>query len=495
MAIPGLEKEQRSDDTLAKLLRLVQFSQQGQKESPVVQDAIQSYSSYIFNSFDDVELESHQAGLDNWYNENLGDLTSSEIERYELVKRRIPEHQKRYKAFDAQYAMMHDEMEEMKVLLAGGVDEEGNTVVGYNDLDNQGKALLAGTIKEKELAYIKSKELLTKQFGDLLSHPSGKFTTEFTGLNSWDDIYQLGLASIEDHVLDKNELYTISRGIDYGNLEEYNAYKGIQEQTQSDSRRFIMQDARPLIAEVNYKGKLLDDYEYIMELAESAQTNPQAQKRLNAVASSVAHSTESQTNPYAGTLPTGFSEQQFTWQQLLDQEANDLIEMYRADIQNIQGNLYQLESGFQNVSRGESLTQGMPITYSGWGGEITDPYLRYEPPKKEDGPKNKVSKMSADEKTLILDYEKDYQKKQELNKWFKDYPYTGSSPEEKKAFGTPEYYKIRTEKSSELKVLKIKWNKKQTHSYGGDTWEQKPQISAYEIYKRYNMSPIGKMFD
>jgi hypothetical protein len=232
-----------------------------------------------------------------------------------------------------------------------------------------------------------------------------------------------------------------------------------------------------------------------MELAESSQTNPEAEAQLNSIANSIAHSTESQTNPYAGTLPTGFSEQRFTWQQLLDQEANDLMQIYRADIQNIQGNLYQLEKGFQNVSRGESLTQGMPITYSGWRGEINDPYLRYEIPKNNNTPKNKVSKLTKDETNLINDYEKDYKRKKELDKWFENYPYAGSSPEEKKAINTPEFYTIRREKTAEMRALKLKWNKKQTHSQGGDTWKQKPQSLVYQIYNRNKLKPIGKMFD
>ena len=88
-----------SEDALTQLLQLSRFHQQQQKqETPVAKDAIQSYSSYIFNSFDDVEIDTHIAGLDNWYNQNLDDLTSADIERYELVKRRIPDHQKRYKS-------------------------------------------------------------------------------------------------------------------------------------------------------------------------------------------------------------------------------------------------------------------------------------------------------------------------------------------------------------------------------------------------------------
>jgi hypothetical protein len=492
---------------MTQLFQLLQESDEG--ETPVATDAMSSYSSYIFNSFKDDELNTHVNALDNWYNQNLDNLTSDDIERYDLIKRRAGEHQKRYRGFDINYNIMHDNMEEMKVLLAGGQDEDGNIIKGYNELDEQGKALMAGIIKEKELQYIQNVENLRKEYGDLLTHPSGKFTTEFTAINSWDDIYQLGLVSIEDDVLDKDELYTLSRSIEYGNLEEYNKYMGIKDQTKSDSRRLILQDAKPLIDEVNYKGKLLDDYAWITDLEQSARTNPEAQKELAAISSSVAHSTEirgsgaQQINPYASSLPSTLVNQEYTWQQLLDLEANDLMSIYHSDIERIQSSLYQLDQGHQNVSRGTSLTQGMPITFSGWGGKITDPYVRYEI-KKPVKSKNKVGSMTVSEQKLINDYEKDYQQKIQLREWFDKYPRFGDSPEEKTA--TTDYTgksaqlieelrDARNAKSAELKALKKKWFKKQEHSYGGATWDMKPQNTAYNIYKQYKLTPIGEMFE
>ena len=136
----------------------------------------------------------------------------------------------------------------------------------------------------------------------------------------------------------------------------------------------------------------------------------------------------------------------------------------------------------------------MPITFSGWEGKITDPYQRFEIPP-EDTTTNRVGTMTLDEQNLIKDYEIDFQKKQQLDKWFEDYPHFGSAPEEKAAQGTDEYFEIRKEKKAELKALKNKWNEKQEHSYGGATWNMKPQDTAYTIYQDYRLTPVGKMFD
>ena len=285
-----------------------------------------------------------------------------------------------------------------------------------------------------------------------------------------------------------------------GNLEEYNRYKGIQDQTMQDSRMILMQDARPLIAEVNYKGKLIDDYNYIMELANNASKGDvEAENQLDILGPQLVHSTEPHINPYAESLPSGYisTPVNYTWQNLLDQEANELIDFYQSSIGQIQSNLYQLDQGFQNVSRGKSLTQGMPITYSGWGGKITDPYVRYEP-KKEKTNVNNVSNMTAGEQKIVNDYKIDYERKQKIDKWFSDYPIAGSSPEEKEAFGTLKYHDViketRASKKAELNNLKEKWYKKQEHSYGGEVWDARPQDNVYEIYKKHSLKPTGKMF-
>jgi hypothetical protein len=473
-------------------------------ETPVQQDAMATYSSFIFNSFDDNSFNTHVNQLDNWYNNNLNDLDAGDIERYELIKRRASEHQTRYKTFDASYKFMHDDVEDMKLLLAGGIDNEGNTITPYNELSEQSKILTSEIIKQKEIAYIQNMEQFNKRFGDLLNHPSGKFTTESTALDSWDDIYQLGLVSIEDQVLDKEELYTLSRSIDYGNLDEFNNYKGIKEQTQIDSQRFIVNDAQPLISEVNYKGKLIDDYEYITNLADAASKgDSKAERELNTIGDKIVHTTETNRNDYANNLPTGMAEQKFTWNDLLNGEALQLINIYESDIENIRGTLFQYEQGFKNVAKGQSLTQSFPITYKGWNNQITDPYIRLEIDE-EKTTQNKVNQMTVQEQKLINDYEKDYKRKTELEEWFEKYPTFGSSPEEaevskdytgESAGKIAQLKEEREAKRQEIRGFKAKWYKTQEQSYGGATYKERAQSSAYSIYRRYNLTPIGLMFD
>ena len=152
MAIKGYERKGNQLSDLTDIIKAYAvMMDDDDKETPIHKDAMASYSSYIFNSFEDNEVNTHVSSLDNWYNQNLPNLSSSDIERYDLIKRRVGEHQKRYRGFNMQYNIMHDNMEEMKVLLAGGENEDGTIIEGYNDLNDQGKALMAGVIKDKEI--------------------------------------------------------------------------------------------------------------------------------------------------------------------------------------------------------------------------------------------------------------------------------------------------------------------------------------------------------
>ena len=67
-------------DDVSNLVSLMNRLKKDDKETPVQRDAMDTYSSYIFTSFEDNELETHINALDNWYNQNFDDLSSNDIE-------------------------------------------------------------------------------------------------------------------------------------------------------------------------------------------------------------------------------------------------------------------------------------------------------------------------------------------------------------------------------------------------------------------------------
>ena len=478
--IAGYRKNKSSSSDVNSWLRLLSsINQQDDTTYSPVRDRLSIYSDEILNSFDNETFNANMNQLENWYSQNVGNLDSGEIERYNNLKEQADMHKKKYTAFDLDYAVMHNQMENIKTLVAGGFDENGNEIPGYNDLDDNNKAFFAERIKDENLKYIESKEKLIKQYGDLLQHPSGKFSSELFAIDAWDDIYRFSLASIEDHVIDKNELFVISSGIDNGNLDEHKNYIQSQENHKRTALQYNLNLGIPLIEELNFKGNLIDEKAYIMNIAEN---DPELYSKIK---DKVIHTTKD-SNPYYTEMPTELRDVDYTYQDLVNLQTSDLEAYYKTDIDKIYKDLYPISEGYKNLSFGQNITNVIPGTYKKHidmhVNNINDPYVRLKSNyKKEEDITTKG--MGAEEIKIIEDYEKDVARYEEIDKWFKDNP--NYTTEEGAAIASGK--DIRKEYSNELKALKSKYKKKRTYKYGKLEKTERLNDTIFNISKQYGL--------